>query len=86
MGALAATGQATRKYMYEPLGGGFLHVRPPDNYRRPEGMSIEEFNLLHVHVEIEERIFGKDRKLSQLSLWNQRLLAVRILVPDPDLL
>ncbi|MCR8644428.1 aspartate aminotransferase family protein [Paenibacillus sp. N1-5-1-14] len=45
MGALAATGQAQRKYKYEPLGGGFLHVRPPDSYRRPEGISVEEFNL-----------------------------------------
>ncbi len=32
-GALAATGQAQRKYRYEPLGPGFLHVAPPDRYR-----------------------------------------------------
>lgn len=32
-GSLAATGQAQRKYKYEPLGGGFLHVAPPDEYR-----------------------------------------------------
>jgi taurine-pyruvate aminotransferase len=31
--ALAATGQAQRKYRYEPLAGGFLHVAPPDRYR-----------------------------------------------------
>ena len=37
MGALAATGQALRKYKYEPLAPGFLHVAPPDNYRRPAG-------------------------------------------------
>lgn len=36
MGALAATGQAQRKYKYEPLGGGFLHVTPPDSYRHTE--------------------------------------------------
>ncbi|QWI98676.1 aspartate aminotransferase family protein [Bacillus mycoides] len=36
MGALAATGQAQRKYKYEPLGQGFLHVAPPDMYRNPE--------------------------------------------------
>ncbi|MBB6454722.1 adenosylmethionine-8-amino-7-oxononanoate aminotransferase [Salirhabdus euzebyi] len=35
MGALAATGQAQRKYKYEPLGQGFLHVAPPDCYRSP---------------------------------------------------
>ncbi|WP_181347032.1 aspartate aminotransferase family protein [Thalassobacillus sp. CUG 92003] len=31
--SLAATGQAQRKYKYEPLGPGFLHVAPPDEYR-----------------------------------------------------
>lgn len=36
MGALAATGQAQRKYKYEPLGQGFLHVAPPDLYRHRE--------------------------------------------------
>ncbi|MGM0875657.1 MAG: aspartate aminotransferase family protein [Bacillota bacterium] len=33
MGALAATGQAERKYKYEPLAPGFIHVTPPDVYR-----------------------------------------------------
>ena len=32
-GSLAATGQAQRKYRYEPLAPGFLHVAPPDRYR-----------------------------------------------------
>lgn len=45
MGSLSATGQAQRKYKYEPLGGGFLHVAPPDSYRRPEGMTEEAHNL-----------------------------------------
>lgn len=36
MAALAATGQAQRKYMYEPLAPGFIHVAPPDMYRFPE--------------------------------------------------
>lgn len=31
--SLAATGQAQRKYRYEPLSPGFLHVEPPDTYR-----------------------------------------------------
>ncbi|BDG47856.1 MULTISPECIES: aspartate aminotransferase family protein [Parageobacillus] len=33
LGALAATGQAQRKYKYEPLAPGFIHVPPPDSYR-----------------------------------------------------
>ncbi|MFJ7734785.1 aspartate aminotransferase family protein [Lysinibacillus sp. NPDC097287] len=36
MGALSATGQAQRKYKYEPLAPGFLHVAPPDTYRANE--------------------------------------------------
>ncbi|KXG10789.1 aspartate aminotransferase family protein [Anoxybacillus rupiensis] len=36
MGALAATGQAQRKYKYEPLAPGFIHVAPPDCYRDNE--------------------------------------------------
>lgn len=55
MGALAATGQAQRKYKYEPLSGGFLHVAPPDSYRRPAGQTVEEFNLLSAQA-IEDMI------------------------------
>ncbi|MFO1445621.1 aspartate aminotransferase family protein [Bacillus sp. Bva_UNVM-123] len=33
MGSLAATGQAQRKYKFEPLAPGFIHVTPPDLYR-----------------------------------------------------
>jgi adenosylmethionine-8-amino-7-oxononanoate aminotransferase len=33
LGSLAATGHAQRKYQYEPLAPGFLHVSPPDGYR-----------------------------------------------------
>ncbi|WP_050615054.1 aspartate aminotransferase family protein [Bacillus testis] len=36
MGALAATGQAQRKFKYEPLAPGFIHVPPPDTYRDAE--------------------------------------------------
>ncbi|MFJ9382302.1 aspartate aminotransferase family protein [Peribacillus sp. NPDC101481] len=42
MGALSATGQAQRKYKYEPLAPGFLHVSPPDSYRNPEDESGEK--------------------------------------------
>ena len=45
MGSLAATGQAQRKYMYEPLAPGFLHVTPPDIYRSPYQGTLEEQSL-----------------------------------------
>lgn len=44
MGALAATGQAQRKYKYEPLAQGFLHVTPPDSYRYPDYHTAETFS------------------------------------------
>ncbi len=61
MGALSATGQALRKYKYEPLGTGFLHVRPPDSYRRPEEQSVEEFNL-QCAVAIEDTIVWEGKE------------------------
>ncbi|MFB4163239.1 aspartate aminotransferase family protein [Alteribacillus sp. JSM 102045] len=45
LGALAATGQAQRKYLYEPLPPGFVHVRAPEEYRMPEGRDLEEWSL-----------------------------------------
>ncbi|NRD79637.1 aspartate aminotransferase family protein [Bacillus sp. BRMEA1] len=39
MGALAATGQAQRKYKYEPLAPGFIHVSPPDSYRDDQNVA-----------------------------------------------
>ncbi|MFC5713890.1 aspartate aminotransferase family protein [Thalassorhabdus alkalitolerans] len=42
---LAATGQAQRRYKYEPLAQGFLHVTPPDCYRCPFGKEAESCSL-----------------------------------------
>lgn len=49
-GALAATGQAERKYKYEPLSPGFVHVAPPDSYRQPEDPSLPAEQLASVQV------------------------------------
>ncbi|OIK14850.1 aspartate aminotransferase family protein [Bacillus sp. MUM 13] len=61
MGALAATGQAQRKYKYEPLGQGFLHVAPPDLYRNPTDAatlaSAEEIDRV-MTWEVSETIAG----------------------------
>lgn len=45
MGSLAATGQAQRKYKYEPLAPGFLHVAPPDLYRGADKKDTEAADL-----------------------------------------
>jgi taurine-pyruvate aminotransferase len=49
MAALAATGQALRKYRYEPLTPGFIHVSPPDLYRRPDGTAPEAYGRECAH-------------------------------------
>ncbi len=48
MGSLAATGQAQRKYKYEPLAPGFIHVAPPDSYRSPESDNCKPTELKSV--------------------------------------
>jgi len=45
LGALAATGQALRRFAYEPLAPGFLHVAPPDPFRHPEITDLEAYGL-----------------------------------------
>ena len=42
-GALAATGQALRRYAYEPLPPGFVHVAPPDPYRDAAEDDLEAY-------------------------------------------
>lgn len=55
MGALAATGQAQRKYKYEPLTPGFIHVPPPDLYRRPDNTDPDDYGK-QCAAEIERTI------------------------------
>jgi adenosylmethionine-8-amino-7-oxononanoate aminotransferase len=45
MGALAATGQAERKFKYEPLAPGFVHVSPPDLYRSNDKVECDPSEL-----------------------------------------
>ena len=45
LGTLAATGQAQRKYKYEPLAPGFIHVTPPDQYRSHESEDLAPTEL-----------------------------------------
>ncbi|MEX2460415.1 MAG: aspartate aminotransferase family protein [Paenibacillaceae bacterium] len=80
MGALAATGQAQRKIKYEPLAAGFLHVRPPDTYRRPSGMSEEEFNLFCAR-EIEETIVWEGQETIAAIIMEPAITGGGVLVP-----
>ncbi|CAM4369977.1 aminotransferase [Bacillus manliponensis] len=65
MAAMAATGQAQRKYQYEPFAAGFLHVTAPDCYRTPgiDKQPIEEVECVKevdrvMNWELSETIAG----------------------------
>jgi len=58
--ALAATGQSHRKYRYEPLASGFLHIAPPDCYRCPAYKSKDSCNLECTNA-LEETVAWEDQ-------------------------
>jgi taurine-pyruvate aminotransferase len=80
MGALGATGQAQRKYKYEPLAPGFIHVRPPDSYRRPAGLSAEEFNRL-VALELDDTIRWEGRESVAAVIMEPAITGGGVIVP-----
>ncbi|MGM9920617.1 MAG: aspartate aminotransferase family protein [Bhargavaea sp.] len=82
MGALAATGQSLRKYKYEPLAPGFLHVAPPDNYRRPEGMSVEDYNIMRAE-ELEQKIIWEQEETVAGVIMEPLITGGGILIPHP---
>ncbi|MBB3110770.1 adenosylmethionine-8-amino-7-oxononanoate aminotransferase [Paenibacillus phyllosphaerae] len=85
LGALSATGQAQRKYKYEPLTSGFLHVAPPDSYRRPDGMSVEDFNLQCAN-EIERTIVWEGVESVAAVIMEPVITGGGIIVPEPSYL
>lgn len=82
MGALSATGQALRKYKYEPLSAGFLHVAPPDNYRKPEGQSIEDYNI-QMAQEFEQKIIWEQKETIAGIIMEPLITGGGILIPHP---
>lgn len=81
MGALAATGQALRKYKYEPLASGFLHVAPPDPYRRPNGMTAKEHSNLRAE-ELEQKIIWEQKETIAAVIMEPLITGGGILIPD----
>ncbi|UCB46670.1 MAG: aspartate aminotransferase family protein [Spirochaetota bacterium] len=50
LGALSATGMADRKWMFEPLCGGFRHILPPYCLRCPYKMAYPECDIVCARV------------------------------------
>ena len=82
MGALAATGQAVRKFNYEPLAPGYIHVSPPDSYRRPEGQTVAQFNL-QCALEIEKTIIWEGKESIAAIIMEPVITGGGVLVPEP---
>ncbi|AIQ55282.1 aspartate aminotransferase family protein [Paenibacillus sp. FSL R7-0331] len=81
LGALSATGQAQRKYKYEPLAAGFLHVAPPDSYRRPEGMTVEAFNLQCAQA-VEDTIIWEGAETVAAVIMEPVITGGGVIVPE----
>ncbi|MFS0750507.1 aspartate aminotransferase family protein [Oceanobacillus sp. 1P07AA] len=82
MGALSATGQSMRKYKYEPLIQGFLHVSPPDNYRKPDGISEEDYNLQRAE-ELENTIIWEQKETIAGVIMEPVITGGGVLIPHP---
>ncbi|HEB91057.1 MAG TPA: aminotransferase class III-fold pyridoxal phosphate-dependent enzyme [Deltaproteobacteria bacterium] len=75
-GALAATGQAERKMLYEPLAPGFVHVDAPDPYR-----------ITHDCVDQLERAIAREGAETVAAFIMEPIIAGGgILVPPDDYL
>ncbi|GGC76268.1 putative aminotransferase YhxA [Thalassobacillus devorans] len=81
-GALSATGQSLRKYKYEPLSSGFIHVSPPDNYRKPSGQSIEEYNI-QCAKEIEDKIIWEQKETIAGIIMEPLITGGGVFIPHP---
>ncbi|ANS75894.1 aminotransferase [Paenibacillus yonginensis] len=81
MGSLSATGQAQRKYKYEPLSGSFLHVSPPDGYRRPPGQTLEQFNLQCAQA-IEDMVIWEGAETVAAVIMEPVITGGGVIVPE----
>jgi adenosylmethionine-8-amino-7-oxononanoate aminotransferase len=81
MGALSATGQALRKYKDEPRSSGFLHVAPPDNYRKPDDMTVEQYNLQKAR-EVEETIVWEQKETIAAVIMEPIITGGGVIIPD----
>jgi len=83
--ALAATGQAQRKYRYEPLAPGFVHVPPPYCYRCPFG---QKYGMCHLECAsvIEQVINWEGPETVAGVIMEPAITGGGIIVPPPEYL
>ncbi|WP_022792998.1 aspartate aminotransferase family protein [Marinococcus halotolerans] len=81
LATMAAGGQTQRKYRYEPLPPGFVHVTPPDPYRKPEGQSDEEYSLACAD-EIEQAILWEAEESIAAVIMEPIITGGGVLIPE----
>ncbi|RAS72786.1 aspartate aminotransferase family protein [Priestia endophytica] len=85
MATLSAGGQAQRKFKYEPLTQGFIHVSPPDNYRCPDYLNEAEYNLACAD-EIDKAITWEMKETIAAVIMEPIITGGGILVPHDNYL
>ena len=84
-GALAATGQAQRKYRYEPLAPGFVHVPPPYCYRCPFGQTHGACGIECASA-IEQVINWEEPKTVAAVIMEPTITGGGVIAPPPEYL
>ncbi|MCW5851240.1 MAG: aspartate aminotransferase family protein [Anaerolineae bacterium] len=82
LGALSATGMPNRRWVFEPLVPGFLHVLPPNLYRPPMGLAPEAWEEACVR-QFEEVIQGEHPDTVAAIILEPILMSAGVLVPSP---
>ncbi|WP_018922082.1 aspartate aminotransferase family protein [Salsuginibacillus kocurii] len=83
--AMAATGQAQRKYKYEPLPPGFIHVKAPEEYRRPAEYSFEQWSIACADM-MEESIMMERPETVAAIIMEPLITGGGILIPHESYL
>ena len=83
LGALTATGIANRKWMFEPLCGGFRHVPPPYCLRCPYKLSYPDCDILCARI-VEQIIEYEDPDTVAAFVGEPIQLSTGNIVPPPE--
>jgi adenosylmethionine-8-amino-7-oxononanoate aminotransferase len=83
MGALTATGIASRKWKFEPLCGGFRHVAPPYCFRCPYKLRYPDCDILCARF-VEQIIKFEDPDTVAAFIGEPIQLSAGNLVPPPE--
>ncbi len=83
LGALSATGMPNRKWVFEPLVPGFIHIHAPNAYRPPLGLSPDAWEKACVR-QVEEVILGEHPDTVAAFIMEPVLMSAGVHMPSPD--